>query len=407
MRVSIICTGTELLKGTTVNTNLAFIGQQLAEIGIVPFRALVVGDSAADMRQALESAAADSELIITTGGLGPTRDDLTRNAVCDFLGLKLKRDPEIVDELTRRWMRRYSTTNTEPREDYLNQADVPENSTVLKNRIGTAPGLWVEGKVRIILLPGPPNELNPMFQNEAMPLLKKLAFKANYTVSFMVPCTSELLVQDKIEPLVENLPIELAYCSSIEGVKTFLSGTDEKLVREKAAEAEKLFGDAVLADHRLAVAPEVFERLRKGAYTLGLAESCTGGMIAAAITDLPGASKVFTGAIVSYSNAVKNKQLEVPQEILDKHGAVSRECVEAMVRGAAKNLEVDAAIAVSGIAGPDGGTAEKPVGTVHIAAFLKGEVITENYVFPGSRDSVRERAKIRALLLLRQLLMKK
>ncbi|MFA6714524.1 MAG: CinA family nicotinamide mononucleotide deamidase-related protein [Victivallaceae bacterium] len=401
MRVSIICTGTELLKGTTVNTNLAFLGQQLAEIGIVPFRALIVGDSAADMRQALEAAAADSDLIITTGGLGPTRDDLTRNAVCDFLGLKLERDFSIVDDLKRRWAKRYSTV---PREDYLTQADVPENSTVLKNRIGTAPGLWVKGKVQIILLPGPPHELNPMFRNEAMPLLKKLAVKMTYTVGFMIASISELIVQDKIEPLVKDLPISLAYCASIEGVKVFLSSEDKDLVRDKAAEAAKLFGDALLADNQLAVVPEVFARLQKSGYTLGLAESCTGGLIAAAITDLPGASQIFKGAIISYSNAVKNKLLEVPQNILDNYGAVSRECVEAMVQGAAKNLEVDAAIAVSGIAGPDGGTPEKPVGTVHIAAFLQGKIITENYVFPGSRESIRERAKIRALLLLRQLL---
>jgi len=404
MRVSVICTGTELLKGTTVNTNLAFLGQQLSEAGIAPLRALVVGDSFADLRQALESAAADSELIITTGGLGPTRDDLTRNAVCDFLNLKLYRNSEIEAHLIRRWANWHSTA---PEKDYLSQADVPENSIVLKNHVGTAPGLWVKGETDIILLPGPPNELNPMFENEAMPLLKKLIAKANFTSSFMITAISELIVQGKVEPLVKDLPLSLAYCSSVEGVKVFFSGGDEDLVKRKALEAQKLFGDAVLADNKLSLVEEISERLRGQGYTLGSAESCTGGMIAAAITDLAGSSQIFSGSIVSYSNAVKTKLLGVPQTILEDHGAVSGECVRAMVSGVAKALDVDAAIAVSGIAGPDGGTDEKPVGLVYIAALLHDEIIVSKYVFSGNRDSIRNRAKIRGLLMLRELLLKK
>jgi competence/damage-inducible protein CinA-like protein len=404
MRVSVICTGTELLKGTTVNTNLTFIGQQLSEAGIVPIRALVVGDSFADLRQALESAADDSDLIITTGGLGPTRDDLTRNVVCDFFNLKLHRDLEIEAHLIRRWANWHSTA---PDKDYLLQADVPENSIVLKNHLGTAPGLWIKGKTEVILLPGPPNELNPMFENEAMPLLKKLVAEAHFTSSFMIASISELVVQGKVEPLVEGLPVSLAYCSSVEGVKVFFSGEDEDLIIRKADEAKKLFGDAVLADNKLSLVEEISERLRGQGYTLGTAESCTGGMIAAAITDLPGSSQIFSGSIVSYSNAVKAKLLGVSQATLEAHGAVSSECVRAMVTGVAKALDVDGAIAVSGIAGPDGGTDEKPVGLVYIAALLHDEIIVSKHIFPGSRDSIRNRAKVRGLLMLRELLLKK
>jgi len=404
MRVSIICTGTELLKGTTVNTNLTFIGQKLSEAGIVPFRALVAGDSFEDLGQALEIMAGDSDLIITTGGLGPTSDDLTRNVVCDFLDLKLHRDLEIETDLARRWAKRYSTL---PGEEYLSQADVPENSIVLKNNMGTAPGLWVKGETEIMLLPGPPNELNPMFENEVMPLLKKLVRKASFTSSFMIATVAELVVQKKIEPLIKGLPLSLAYCSSAEGVKVFFSGEEEDLVKHKAEEAKKLFGDSVLADNHLSLVKEISERLRGQGYTLGTAESCTGGMIAAAITDLPGSSQIFAGSIVSYSNAVKAKLLDVPQEILDVHGAVSAECVGAMVSGVAKKLDVDAAIAVSGIAGPEGGTEEKPVGLVYIAALLHDEIIVSKYIFPGNRDSVRNRAKIRGLVMLRELLLKK
>ena len=401
MRISIICTGTELLKGTTVNTNLAFIGQELSEAGIVPIRALVVGDSLEDLRQALESAAADSDIIITTGGLGPTRDDLTRDVVCDFLNLKLHRDSEIEADLSRRWAKRYSTP---PDKDYLLQANVPENSIVLKNNIGTAPGLWIKGATKVILLPGPPNELNLMFQNEAMPLLKKLVGKACFTASFMIASISELVVQGEIEALLEGLPLSLAYCSSVEGVKVFFSGENEDLIKEKAEDAKKLFGDSVLADNRLSLVQEVSERLRGQGYTLGTAESCTGGMIAAAITDLPGSSQIFAGSIISYSNAVKTKLLGVSQEVLDTHGAVSTECARAMVTGVAKALDVDAAIAVSGIAGPDGGTNEKPVGLIYIAALLHDKIIVEKHIFPGNRESIRNRAKVRALLMLRELL---
>ena len=406
MRVTVICTGTELLKGTTVNTNLTFIGQQLSEAGIVPDRALVVGDTPADMHAALEAAAPVSDLIITTGGLGPTNDDLTRKVVCDFLQLKLIRDVAIEEDLAERWRRRY---DTEPREDYLSQADVPENATVLHNAVGTAPGLWLQGKhddheVEVILLPGPPRELDPMLCNEAMPLLRRKVAQANYTASFMVVGGAELLVQKKVEPLAKGLPLSLAYCASVEGVKVFFSGHDQNLVKSKAEEAKKLFGDLVLANNELSLVKEVSERLKKHSLTFGTAESCTGGMIAEAITALPGSSEIFAGSIVSYSNAVKAKQLGVSEEILDEYGAVSSQCVEAMVKGAAKALEVDAAVAVSGIAGPDGGTPEKPVGLVYIGAKLHEKVIVRKYVFPGNRDSVRQRTAMRALIMLRELL---
>jgi nicotinamide-nucleotide amidase len=401
MRVSVICTGTELLKGTTVNTNLSFIGQQLAEIGIVPVKALIIGDEISDLKGALVSAAEESELIITTGGLGPTHDDLTRNVVCDFLKLDLKRNADIESNLALRWKKRYPT---EPPADYLSQADVPENSIVLNNAVGTAPGLWVKGKTEVILLPGPPNELNPMFENEAMPILRKTVKGEIHTSSFMVSSAAELLVQQEVAPLIKGLPLSLAYCSSVEGVKVFFSGTDKNLVGAKAMEAKKMFGKAVLANNELSLINEISMRLKEQGITFGTAESCTGGLIAAAMTDISGSSKIFSGSIVSYSNSVKNKLLGVSQEILDSHGAVSAECVEAMVYGAANALDVDAAVAVSGIAGPEGGTAEKPVGLVYIAAFLKGKVTVSENIFPGNRDSVRNRAKIKALLMLRELL---
>ncbi|MDD5729140.1 MAG: molybdopterin-binding protein, partial [Victivallales bacterium] len=298
MRITIICTGTELLKGTTVNTNLSFIGQQLSEAGIVPARALVIGDEPEAMLAALESSVTDSDLIITTGGLGPTNDDLTRKVVCDFLKLGTARDPELENDLKIRWQRRYAAKPAP--ENYLAQADIPENTVILPNAVGTAPGLWVKGRnknreIEIILLPGPPNELNPMFRNETMPALRKKITHAVFTSSFMIAATAELLVQEKVEPLIAALPLTAAYCASIEGVKTFLSGDDRELVESKTREAAGLFGNSVLAGNGLSLPEEVSARLKKHALSFGTAESCTGGMIAAAITDLPGSSQIFSG----------------------------------------------------------------------------------------------------------------
>ncbi|MCP3968028.1 MAG: CinA family nicotinamide mononucleotide deamidase-related protein [Lentisphaerae bacterium] len=406
MRISVICTGTELLKGTTINTNLATIGSALSCIGVVPSSAYNCGDEAEALKKALISAAADSDIIITSGGLGPTKDDMTKTAICEVLGLKMSVNDEISSDLTARWQAKGRTTGLE---DMLMQANVPESSEVLDNIVGTAPGLWISGQYKgrsiiAVALPGPPAELIPMLENDVIPRINKLCSSKTFTKSFMIADAAELLVQKKVEPLVENLPLETAYCASVEGVRVFISGSDKKLVCEKHTEVKKLFAKKVLINDLLSLPQDISCLLKERNMTFATAESCTGGMIGASITDLPGSSDIFLGGIISYANEIKHHLLGVPQEILDNKGAVSHECAEAMVRGATKALKTNAAIAVTGIAGPSGGTPEKPVGLVYIAAKMNDKVLVRKCNFKGDRAAIRKRACAIALLTLRELL---
>jgi nicotinamide-nucleotide amidase len=406
MKISVISTGSELLKGTTVNTNLAFLGQALTAAGFTPERGAIVPDSGKSMAEALASLVPISDIIITTGGLGPTSDDITRHVVCEFFGLNLKEDPALREKLEAHWQ--HLKRGHAP-EALFSQARIPENAVVLENRNGTAPGLWLNvqkdgcSKI-IILLPGPPSELEPMFTEEVIPKLETIAADRTFTERFMVAGAAELMVQQQAEAVIGNLPIELAYCASAEGVRVFLTGADHPLLKVKAAELKRIFGSAVLANDSLALAEEVSFLLRNRKFTLSTAESCTGGMIAAAITDLAGASDIFKGSVVAYSNEIKEKILDVPAEILNKHGAVSEECVAAMVDNICARFDTDTGIAVSGIAGPGGATPDKPPGLVFIGVRVKERMEVKKFNFGGSRDTVRRRAVANAFRMLRDLL---
>jgi nicotinamide-nucleotide amidase len=406
MKISVISTGSELLKGTTVNTNLAFLGQALTAAGFTPERGAIVPDSGKSMAEALASLVPISDIIITTGGLGPTSDDITRHVVCEFFGLNLKEDPALREKLEAHWQ--HLKRGHAP-EALFSQARIPENAVVLENRNGTAPGLWLNvqkdgcSKI-IILLPGPPSELEPMFTEEVIPKLETIAADRTFTERFMVAGAAELMVQQQAEAVIGNLPIELAYCASAEGVRVFLTGADHPLLKVKAAELKRIFGSAVLANDSLALAEEVSFLLRNRKFTLSTAESCTGGMIAAAITDLAGSSDIFKGSVVAYSNEIKEKILDVPAEILNKHGAVSEECVAAMVDNICARFDTDTGIAVSGIAGPGGATPDKPPGLVFIGVRVKERMEVKKFNFGGSRDTVRRRAVANAFRMLRDLL---
>ena len=406
MKVSVISTGSELLKGSTVNTNLAFIGQALTAAGFAIERGAIVPDSGRLMTEALAGLVPVSDIIIVTGGLGPTSDDITRQVVCEFFGLKLREDPELRKKLEEHWQ---CLKRGHAPEALFSQAQVPENALVLENRNGTAPGLWLNTRKDgcpkiIILLPGPPSELEPMFADEAMPKLEALAADRTFTEHFMVAGAAELMIQQQVEAAIGALPVELAYCASAEGVRIFLTGPDRPLLRTKAAELKKLFGNAALANDSLSLAEEVSFQLRSRKFTLATAESCTGGMIAAAITDLAGSSDIFKGSIVAYSNEVKEKILGVSGGILEKHGAVSEECVAAMVDSICAMFGADAGIAVSGIAGPGGATPDKPVGLVFIGVRVKELTEVREFNFRGSRETVRRRTVANAFRMLRELI---
>lgn len=406
VKIAVICTGNELLSGTTINTNLGFIGRTLTAAGMHADYAVTVPDCDKTLRQALLPALAEAEVVIITGGLGSTGDDVTRDVVCSLLNLELRVNEEYSCRLKQHWL---SRGRGEPPAELFYQAAMPVNAVILNNRFGSAPGLWLKSPDNkygkdIFLLPGPPEELEPMFSIEVMPRLEAMRQEQIFTEHFMVINASELTVEQNIKPIIAGTAISPAYCASYEGVKVFLSASDAALLHEKTLAAIKVFGDAVAANRVLSLAEDIAARLLDNKLILATAESCTGGMIAAAITDLPGSSQLFSGAVVAYSNQIKINVLAVPEQIIAKYGAVSSECVSAMVEGICKKFGTDVGIAVSGVAGPDGGTPQKPIGLVFIGVKLRDKQVIKEYRFRGSRAAIRRRAVIQSLLMLRGML---
>lgn len=406
MKAAIISTGNELLNGSTINTNLAFLGRTLSAAGIEVACGMTAPDSAGALAEALRMLAPAFELIITTGGLGPTSDDITRQAVCETFGLELKESPELRRKLEEYWR---GLGRGCPPSALFAQALLPENAVALENRNGTAPGLWLElryeGRAKIIvLLPGPPSELEPMVMEEALPRLATLIADKVFTEHFMVAGAAELLVQREVEAVIGAAAATPAYCASAEGVRVFLSGTDRELLLAKAGELKTRFGAATLANDSLSLVEEVSFQLRQRGLTLATAESCTGGMMAAAVTSLPGASNIFKGSVVAYDNEIKERILAVPAEILRQHGAVSAECVAVMAEHVRAKFGTDAGIAVSGIAGPGGATPTKPAGLVFIGVAMKSKREVRQFNFRGARDAVRLKSVANAFLMLRELL---
>lgn len=407
MKISTICTGSELLKGTTINTNMATIGAALTALGMPPEQGMVVADEPYLMTEALKKLAPASDLIITSGGLGPTCDDLTRKVVCDFLGLELEENRELYNELTTRWNIR--RPGQMPPDEYYYQALAPRGAIILDNSVGSAPGMLLESiingkKLRIAMLPGPPGELTPMLEDKLVPQLKKLPTTVSHTIGFLLAGIPEMEAEKVIAPLLADSSIELALCASLYGVKVFFSGSDFDLVQQVATRVADKFGSKALEFGSIDLVKDISKLLIKYQLTLCTAESCTGGMIAAAITDLPGASQLFRGSVIAYNNEIKAQLLEVDSRLLATEGAVSAGCVEQMVKGACRKFSADAGIAVSGIAGPGGGTADKTVGLVYIAVQLNGKSIVRQFNFNGNRQMVRERTVAKALLLLRSMI---
>jgi competence/damage-inducible protein CinA-like protein len=408
VKTSTICTGSELLKGTTINTNMATIGIALTKIGIPPEQGMVVADEPQLMTEALKKLAPESDLIITTGGLGPTCDDLTRKVVCDFLGLELEENQQLREGLTQRWKTRRSGTKPPP--EYYSQALAPRNAIILHNRVGSAPGMILQStidgkKLQIAMLPGPPSELIPMLEEELIPQLQKLSDTIRHTTGFLIAGIPEMQAQKTIQPLLIGTSVELALCASLYGVKVFFSGSDHAIVTQKAAEAAELFDNLALENGSINLIEDISRLLLQHNLSLCTAESCTGGMIATAITDLPGASQIFKGSIIAYHNEIKEQLLGVSRTLLEDKGAVSAECVEQMVEGACRKFSADAGIAVSGIAGPSGGTEEKPVGLIFIAVQLNGKRKIAQFNFKNNRQMIRERTVAKALLILREMIL--
>ena len=412
MDLELVTIGTELLLGFTVDTNGAEIARALAAAGVRVLRRTAVADRSADIRDAVHAALSRTGAVLTTGGLGPTRDDITKRAVADMFGLPLEFDEAVWADV----LARFARLRRIPVASNRSQAEVPAGATVLPNRWGTAPGLWLEapyaetpsGAGLVILLPGVPFEMRMLLQHEVVP---RLAGRSDGAVirSLSVRTTGvpESTLAERMGDIEREIaPLTLAYLPGLEGVDLRLSawelGPDEAERRLRAAADlircradEFIYGEG---DTDLAAL--VLDRARAKGLRLGAAESCTGGLVGGRLTEVPGSSDVFMGAVVCYHNDLKTSLLGVPSTVIATEGAVSEAVARAMAAGARARLAVDAAVAVTGIAGPGGGTEAKPVGTIWLAVALGEAVQARHLLLAGSRHDIRARAAQAALSLL-------
>lgn len=409
MKIAVINTGDELLNGSTVNSNFTALGQALTAAGIPIELGFVAGDRPQSLYEALGDALHRADCVIVTGGLGGTRDDVTLECVARFFGWELAEQPGLRRKVEQFWYSRHPNATHVPTA-VLRQALVPSGAEILENDNGSASGYFVRCRYDeldriVILLPGPPREFLPMLEKELLPRLRSSCAAEQITRGFLVVGHGELQLQRMLERLAVNDPFEIGFCARPEGTRVFFRAATAKIADAAAAAARELIGIDALDVGELELPPEIFRLLRRRNLSLGCAESCTGGMIAATITDYPGVSAFFKGGVVVYSNELKNKLLDVPESLLAEHGAVSAECAGAMLEGTLRNLNCNAALSVTGIAGPDGGTATKPVGLVFIGAAAGAERMVREFHFSGNRNAVREQARAHAFRMLRELLL--
>jgi nicotinamide-nucleotide amidase len=414
----IIAVGSELLGWTRIDTNSLFLSRRLGTLGIQVRGKSVVGDDATRLRAFFDAALDRSDLVVLTGGLGPTADDLTREVVADALGLPLIEDETITEAIRQRFARRAM------RMPELNrrQAMVPRGATVLVNPHGTAPGLFIEdpsasGKC-VVLLPGPPRELKPMFEAlcEGGALAARAGGDRLHTVSLFTTQRSESHVDEAAQPvygpwLHEQPPIDTTILATPGQIELHLTLRSPDAAGAKArldaarAQLVAALGDAVFSTDGRTLPEVVGDMLRQRALTIAAAESCTGGLFLERLTEMPGSSAFVTGGVVAYSNALKTELLGVDAALIAAHGAVSEPVAAAMADGIRERTGAQVNVAITGIAGPGGGTADKPVGTVVIAVLVDGHPLAiRTYLFPGGRDQVRLQASQTALDVVRRLL---
>jgi len=411
MNVEIINTGSELMLGRVLNTHHQWLSRRLADLGHMVTRQVAVADTGRDIQEAVRESLGRADLIITTGGLGPTSDDITRELIAELLGRKLVQNRDVLAHIdqffAKRNRARPAMTNVETM--------VPEGALVFLNPTGTAPGLAVETgqkpghKQWLVMLPGPPRELRPMFDELVIPLLKQ-TFAAELFVCRTLRTTGigESRVQEMIEAGLQPLVVRglgIGYCARPGAVDVRLtaSGTvAPQLVREGEAVVQSIMGPNIYGFDDDEMESVVVRQLMEKKKTVALAESCTGGHIANRITNIPGASVVLLGGVVSYANAAKENLLGVRAETLRQHGAVSEPVAREMVLGVRERFGSDYALAVTGIAGPGGGTPEKPVGTVFIALAWSGGVEVECLLNPWDRVTFKDVTATQALERLRR-----
>ncbi len=402
MNAIVINTGTELLLGHVLNTHLQFIAREIFPLGFRVARHLTVPDGVA-IQEALSEAFCSAELVFVTGGLGPTSDDITRDATAELLRLPLQRDATVISAITARLTARGFPIT----EAVLRQAEVPEGAVVLPNANGTAPGLYLpsaENRPHVFLLPGPPRELHPMFRESVAPILQSIRPAQRLEArTFTLACVGESVVETAIGEQIQSLgEVELGYCARAGEVDIRVLGGRAVLDQAEAL-IKRAFPDAVFTSSGESLEAAVVRLLTERAQTLATAESCTGGYLAHRVTNVPGSSAVFLAGHITYANEAKQRELNVASSLFEQHGAVSEPVARAMAEGARRKAHADYALATTGIAGPAGGSGEKPVGTVFIAlACRTGETIVEKSRFLTDRETFKQMTTQAALEMLRR-----
>lgn len=410
MLAEIITIGDEILIGQIVDTNSAWIAQQLNAIGVRVKQITSISDDRQHILEAFSAAAQRADIIIATGGLGPTKDDITKKTLAEYFGVGFKQDKaslEIIESIFKRGNRPLLEIN-------IRQADVLENCQVLLNKNGTAPGMWIEHNEKVyISMPGVPFEMMYLVEEEVLPRIKaRFKMEAIVHHTILTAGIGESFLAETIAIVEDQLPphIKLAYLPKLGQVRLRLSafGADEtslkeevKLYTEKIA---ALAGDYIITSEDKSLEKAVLDFMEERNLTLAVAESCTGGYLSHLLTQHAGSSAVFLGGIISYSNQLKENLLGVSENTLNTVGAVSQDTVTEMAKGALAKTKADYAVSISGIAGPGGGTEEKPVGTVWVAIASESKVLTKKFQFGSRRAQNIERSAVNALILLFKLL---
>lgn len=407
MVVELISVGTEILLGNIVNTNAAYLAEKCAALGLSCYYQDVVGDNEERLCETIRTALSRADILLISGGLGPTQDDLTKEAAA-----KVLEKPLVLHERSKAAIQEYfSARGLEITDNNWKQAMVPEGSIVLDNPNGTAPGIIIEkdGKY-VVLMPGPPGELMPMFEASVIPYLGRLQdaviFSQTVKICGVGESKAETMVKDLID--AQTNPTIATYAKTGEvHLRVTARGADEKearkLVKPVVKELKGRFESHVYTtEDAVTLEKAVVDLLLANKLTVSTVESCTGGLVAARLINVPGVSEVFKAGYITYSNKAKRRLLGIKKNLLLKHGAVSREIAEAMAKGAAVLSKADVTVSVTGIAGPDGGTQEKPVGLVYIGCDVCGTVTVKECRFQGSRAKIRESAVSSALALMRE-----
>ena len=411
MKAEILAVGTELLLGNIVNTNAQYISKRLADLGIEVYNQSVVGDNTERLKEAYELAFKRADLVITTGGLGPTKDDLTKEVAFEYLGKEAK----LHEESLRRIEDYFKKIDRPMVDSNKKQACFPEDAIIMPNNNGTAPGCIIEENKKILaVLPGPPREMKAMFEESLVPYLRKFQENVLHSKTLRILGVGESRVAEIVDDILENStnPTVAPYAKDSEvtlriTAKAKTVEEAEKLIEPVEKEIRDRLGLSVYADGEVTLEEVLGKMLIDNNITIATAESCTGGLLAGRLVNYPGISSVFKEGMITYSNEAKMKRIKVKKDTLQKYGAVSSQTAAEMAEGVAKVTGSDIGISTTGIAGPDGGTKEKPVGLVYVGICINGDVKTKELHLVGDRQRVRQHTVIRALEWLRRELIRK